>query len=72
MPETKKDILVIKDLLIKDEINWNDIKDKVIILWHQLTNLGTMYEDLCREWYLPKIIGLMTSYPTMPEIIDKK
>lgn len=72
LPEAKKDILIIKDLLIKDEIEWNEIKNKVIILWHQLTNLGTMYEDICREWYLPKIIGLMTSYPIMPEIINEK
>jgi hypothetical protein len=72
LPEVKKDIVIVKDLLLQDQIEWNEIKNKVIILWHELTNLGTMYEDLCREWYLPKIIGLMTSYPTTPEIIDKK
>lgn len=72
LPQAKNDILLVKDLLLKNEIDWTDLKNKVIILWHQLSNLGAMYEDICREWYLPKIIGLMTSYPTMPEIIDEK
>ncbi len=32
-------------------------------IWHKLTNLGNMYEELCREWYLPTILGQLTSYP---------
>lgn len=72
LPKAKKDILDVKDLIIHDQIDWNEIRSKVIVLWHQLSNLGTMYEDICCEWYLPKILGLMTSYPTIPEIINEK
>jgi hypothetical protein len=69
LPQAKEDLETVKKLLDADEVDWMYVKDRVIVLWHQLTNLGTMYEDICREWFLPKIISLMTSYPTMPEII---
>lgn len=72
LPQAKIDLDVVKNLLEEDEVDWKTAKDKVIVLWHQLTNLGTMYEDICREWFLPKIISLMTSYPTMPEIINEE
>jgi hypothetical protein len=72
LPQAKNDILLVKDLLLQKEIDWTAVKNKVIVLWHQLSNLGTMYEDICREWYLPKIISLMTSYPEIPEIIEEK
>lgn len=72
LPEAKRDLIKVKELLEKEEIDLATIKDKVIILWHQLTNLGTMYEDLCREWFLPKIISLLSSYPTIPEIITEE
>lgn len=71
LPEAKKDLLKIKSLLLFDEHDWTKIQNDIIVLWHQLTNLGTMYEDICREWFLPKMISLMTSYPTSPEIIKK-
>lgn len=71
LPEAKKDILKIKLVLEGGKSDWHNIMDTVIVLWHQLTNLGTMYEDICREWFLPKMISLMTSYPTIPEIINK-
>lgn len=72
LPQAKSDLIQVKTILENDEIDWKIAKDKVIVLWHQLTNLGTMYEDICREWFLPKMLSLMTSYPTMPEIIDEK
>lgn len=72
LPLAKYDLMKIKRLLETDDINWNEIRDKAIVLWHQLTNLGTMYEDICREWFLPKIISLITSYPTVPDIIKQK
>ncbi|WP_420583250.1 DUF4365 domain-containing protein [Reichenbachiella sp.] len=71
LPQAHKDLLSIKSLLLQEDIELDLIKDKVIVLWHQLTNLGTMYEDLCREWYLPKLIGLLTSYPQQPDIIEE-
>lgn len=30
-------------------------------LWQQLSTLGKVYEDLCREWYLPTMLGTMTN-----------
>lgn len=72
LPAAQKDLLIVKDLLQEKEINWTVARDKIIVLWHQLTNLGTMYEDICREWFLPKTISFMTSYPNPPEIIKGK
>ncbi|MEI6950263.1 DUF4365 domain-containing protein [Paraflavisolibacter sp. H34] len=71
LPEARRDLLKIKTLL-NDNHDLNLIRDKVIVLWHQLTNLGTMYEELCRERFLPKMISLMTSYPTTPDRIKAK
>ncbi len=31
------------------------------LLWDQLANLGRMYEDICREWYLPTWFGISRS-----------
>lgn len=71
LPKARSDLLKIKTLL-NDSHDFKEIRDKVIVLWHQLTNLGTMYEDLCREWFLPKMISLLTSYQTTPDIIKAK
>jgi hypothetical protein len=30
-------------------------------LWDQLANAGNVYEEICREWFLPTPIGQMTS-----------
>ncbi|ROH94817.1 DUF4365 domain-containing protein [Chryseobacterium cucumeris] len=72
LPEAKREMQTLETLLKTDQTDWKEVRDKVIILWHQLSNLGTMYEDICREWFLPKIISLLTSYPEMPEIITKE
>lgn len=71
LPQAKKDLLKLKLVLKNDVGDWNDVRNMVIVFWHQLTNLGTMYEDMCREWFLPKMISLMTSYPTTPEILKR-
>jgi hypothetical protein len=68
LPMAKNDLMKIKLALQDDKDNWESLRDKIIVLWHQLTNLGAMYEDICREWFLPKTVSLMTSYPSMPEI----
>ncbi|MPT32710.1 MAG: DUF4365 domain-containing protein [Chryseobacterium sp.] len=72
LPEAKRDMETLETLLKTDQPDWQEIKNKVIILWHQLSNLGTMYEDICREWFLPKMISLLTSYPEIPEIITEE
>jgi hypothetical protein len=70
LPKLKERLLEMKKTLQQENVNWNATIDKIIVLWHQLTTVGVMYEDICREWFLPKIISLMTSYPTFPEIVD--
>lgn len=32
-------------------------------IWHRLNNLGNMYEELVREWFLPTYLAQLTSYP---------
>lgn len=71
LPQARKKLITLKQLLEKEEFDWEMVRNKVIVLWHQLTNLGTIYEDLCREWFLPKFISLLTSYPETPEIFTK-
>lgn len=72
LPEAKKNLLVLKSMLNNETVEWNVARDSIIINWHQLTNLNTMYEDLCREWFLPKMIGLLCSYPDPPIIVKAK
>ncbi|MGP9556939.1 DUF4365 domain-containing protein [Psychrobacter sp. AOP7-A1-24] len=33
-------------------------------IWHRLTNLSNMYEELVREWFLPTYLATLTSYPS--------
>lgn len=65
----KLEIKELKKYLQAEDLDMKQVREKLIVCWHRLTNLGTMYEDLCREWFLPKMISLLTSYPTLPEII---
>lgn len=39
-------------------------EQEVMQLWHGLSVLPRQYEELCREWYLPTPLGIMSSYPT--------
>lgn len=32
-------------------------------IWHRLTNLSNMYEELVREWFMPTYLALLVSYP---------
>lgn len=32
-------------------------------VWHRLTNLSNMYEELVREWFMPTYLAMLTSYP---------
>jgi Domain of unknown function (DUF4365) len=38
-------------------------------VWHRLANLGNMYEELVREWFMPTFLAQLTSYPECPESI---
>lgn len=68
----KSDLMKIKVLIKDEKSDWEEVKNKIIVLWHQMTNLGTMYEDICRESFLPKVISLQTSYPTIPKLVKSK
>lgn len=72
LPLAKLEIKELKKYLQSEDLDMKQVREKLIVCWHRLTNLGTMYEDLCREWFLPKMISLLTSYPTSPEIIKIK
>lgn len=37
--------------------------DQALILWQRLAKLSHIYEEICREWFLPTHLGLSTSYP---------
>jgi len=39
-----------------------------IQVWEQLDNMSSIYEEICREWFLPKFVGQLGSYPNIPEI----
>jgi hypothetical protein len=69
LPAAKLEFMALKSALEKTDFDWPLHRDGILILWHRLANLGTMYEDLIREWYLPKMISLRTSYPHLPKII---
>jgi len=72
LPQTKKEIEILKTHVKKPDANFNEIVNLSFIMWHRLTNLGRIYEDLCREWFLPKFISSLSSYPKSPEVIKKK
>lgn len=39
------------------------------VVWHRLTNLSSMYEELVREWFLPTMLAQLSSYPEVGTII---
>lgn len=42
-------------------------------VWQHLNNLGSMYEEIVREWYMPTFLAQITSYNfTLPENRTKK
>jgi len=63
----KMDILSVKENLIEYE-DFNFTIQKINSTWTKLANINNMYEELTREWFLPKFLSIMTSYPLSPEI----
>jgi len=73
LPMAKIEILALKDYLNdKPEFQFGIAREKIIVCWHRLTNLSSMYEELCREWFLPKMMSLLMSYPEVPQIKDSE
>lgn len=56
--------------LIKEKklIDYHSLIDASMQTWEQLDNLGSMYEEIFREWFLPKFIGQLGSHENTPEI----
>jgi hypothetical protein len=42
-------------------------KCKIIFTWQRLKNLNNMYEEVCREWYLPTFLAQYLSYAEYPK-----
>ncbi|MDQ4121952.1 MAG: DUF4365 domain-containing protein [Acidobacteriota bacterium] len=63
------DLQQLKLLLDAEKINMENVRDTALLTWHRLSNLGNMYEELCREWFLPKFLSMLMSYPNPPEIL---
>jgi hypothetical protein len=54
--------------MLEDDEAAAAVLDKTIVTWQQLTNLGVMYEEIVREWFQPKMIGIQLSHPSPPEV----
>jgi hypothetical protein len=72
LPQTKIEIETLKNQVTRPDANFEEVVNLTSLMWHRLTNLGRIYEDLCREWFLPKFISSLSSYPKIPEVIKKK
>lgn len=66
LPQTKIEIKDLKKSLL-DGADFDTVKNEILRVWHGLNNLGNMYEELTREWYMPKYLSFMMSYPDIPE-----
>ena len=44
------------------------IYSQVMDLWRYLSVLPRNYEDVCREWFLPTALGVLSSYPSIPGV----
>lgn len=67
-----KELCQIKNLLsdVKQE-NYQAFLEQVALpIWFRLSDLGNIYEELVREWFLPTFLAQLTSYPHAPEIIS--
>jgi hypothetical protein len=71
LPLAKKEIIELKQILLEGT-DLVTVREQIIILWHRLNNLGIMYEEITREWFLPKHFSFLTSYPEIPESIKTK
>jgi hypothetical protein len=42
-------------------------RELLVGLWETLATMGRIHEEICREWFLPTQLGLMTSFPARDE-----
>jgi hypothetical protein len=39
----------------------NYTRNEALMIWHRLNNLNNMYQEICREWFLPKYLSSLIS-----------
>jgi hypothetical protein len=66
MEWSNNELLTLKDKLSRG-VKPEDYQEFLIYcsdyIWHRLTNLSNMYEELVREWFMPTYLAMLTSYP---------
>lgn len=66
MEWSNNELLTLKDKLSRG-VKSEDHQEFLIYcsdyIWHRLTNLSNMYEELVREWFMPTYLAMLTSYP---------
>ncbi|MDY7079708.1 MAG: DUF4365 domain-containing protein [Chloroflexota bacterium] len=50
-------------MLQESSRDFSEILDQALVLWRRLAKLSHIYEELCREWFLPTCLALSDSYP---------
>lgn len=70
LPILKQQLIKLKAFLLSGNWETKELFENIIQMWHQLTNIGFVYEDLNRESFLPKVISMLQSYPSelVPEL----
>ncbi|UYQ92135.1 DUF4365 domain-containing protein [Chitinophaga horti] len=48
------------------------ILSQALITWHKLCNLANLYEEIVREWHLPKLLSYQLSHPNPPTEVSEK
>lgn len=62
-------LLMYKKMGYDDDMsNLQVLSNATLSVWNQLDNMNNVYEEICREWFLPKFIGQLGSYPHSPKI----
>jgi len=49
---------IINCLVEREELNWRDF---ILMTWRMLASMPNIYEDICREWFLPTPLGDLSS-----------
>ncbi len=51
------ELLKMEAMLDDPSIETNKVISQMLLLWNGLTALSSTYEEICREWYLPTLLG---------------
>lgn len=65
----KQEIDALVTYIYKTEVfELNQLINLTLNIWSKLDNLNNIYEEVCREWFLPKFIGQLAGDPSIPII----